>query len=68
VPIFFYFCELIKMDNRAQVSLEYLISIGFVLVLVLVASVVTMNLASIANVAQANILSFRSETIESLMG
>ncbi|MFH1586394.1 MAG: hypothetical protein ABID38_00895 [Candidatus Diapherotrites archaeon] len=56
------------MNNRAQVSLEYLISIGFVLVLVLVASVVTMNLASIANVAQAKILSFRSETIESLMG
>ena len=56
------------MNERAQVSLEYLISIGFVLVLVLVATIVTMNLASIANVAQAKILSYRSETIETLMG
>jgi len=56
------------MNERAQVSLEYLISIGFVLVLVLVATIVTMNLASIATVAQTKILTYRSETIETLMG
>ena len=55
------------MDSKAQVSFEYLLTVGFAIILVIAAMVLTLNLTAIADSAQAKILQYRDSTIGSLM-
>ena len=56
------------MDRKAQVSLEYLLTILFSVVLAMIVAVMALNITQISTVAQTKILDFREETIASLLG
>ncbi len=58
----------ISMDNKAQISFEYLLTVTFALVLVVAAVVVALNLANLSQLAKTRILEAREETISSIMG
>ncbi len=60
--------ELSTMDSSAQVSLEYLLTVMFAVVLVIAATVLALQLTSVAQVAQTKILGYRDSTITSLVG
>lgn len=55
------------MDSRAQVSFEYLILIFFAVLLVVIATVLALNLTTIADLAKLKVLEYRDKTISSLM-
>ena len=55
------------MEQRAQVSFEYLITVTFALLLVLAASVIALQVVAVSNVAQQQILESRDSTISSLL-
>ena len=56
------------MESRGQVSLEYLLTILFAIILAIAAAVLALNLSSISQVAKTKILTYREEIISSLMG
>lgn len=56
------------MDSRAQVALEYLLTVAFGVVLATVAALLAFQVAGIAQVAEKNIEQFRQETILSFLG
>jgi uncharacterized protein (UPF0333 family) len=56
------------MDDKGQVSLEYLLTILFSVVLAMIVAVMALNITQISTVAQTKILAFREETIASLLG
>lgn len=56
------------MDEKGQVSLEYLLTILFSVVLAMIVAVMALNITQISTVAQTKILAFREETIASLLG
>lgn len=58
---------MISMEQRAQVSFEYLITVTFALLLVLAASVIALQVVTVSNVAQQQILESRDSTISSLL-
>jgi len=55
------------MDNRAQVSIEYLLLALFGITLAMIAAVVVDGINRVAKSAQAEILDYRSQTIASLL-
>ena len=60
--------KVILMDSRAQVSIEYLLTLLFAIMLVIAASVLAISLQNSALVAQKRVIDAREETINSLMG
>jgi len=55
------------MDNRAQVSIEYLLLALFGIILAAVAALVIDGVASMSQSAQGRILEYRHQTIASLL-
>lgn len=56
------------MDSRAQIALEYLLTVAFGVVLATVAALLAFQVVGIAQVAEKNIEQFRQETILSFLG
>jgi len=56
------------MDEKAQVSVEYLFTVLFALLLVIAVTVITFQLSNLANDAQAKILDNRTNTLQTLAG
>lgn len=56
------------MNQRGQVSFEYLLTVAFVVMLIAAVIIVSMQVVNIALVAQTQILANRSATIEAIMG
>ncbi len=56
------------MDSNAQVSLEYLLTLGFGITLATIAALLAFQVASIAQVAEKNIEQFRQESILAFLG
>ena len=54
--------------EKGQVSLEYLLTIMFSVVLAMIVAVMALNITDIATVASGRILEFRLDTIEALLG
>ena len=52
------------MDNKAQLSLEYLIMVAVALLLATVATVLATNLFSIKESIKVNIETYRNRTLE----
>ncbi|GEM_PF-2128776 len=55
------------MEQRAQVSLEYLLMVGFTILLVIIATALVIAIQAVASKAQAQVLDVRSKTISSLL-
>jgi uncharacterized protein (UPF0333 family) len=58
------FNRLLK-DNKAQLSVEYLIMVVFGMVLVVVTGIVIINLSSLVTIAKAKILTYRDNILSS---
>lgn len=56
------------MDSSAQVSIEYLVTVMFAVILVVAATLIATQLTTIATIAQSRIIGYRESTIASLMG
>ncbi len=56
------------MEQRAQIALEYLLTVAFGVVLATVAALIAFQVVGIAQVAEKNIEQFRQETILSFLG
>jgi len=56
------------LNSKAQVSLEYLLTVLFGVILAMVVAVIALNLAQIADIAKTKILSYRDDAISSFMG
>ncbi len=55
------------MEERAQVSFEYLLTSVFAIMLAISAAIIVETLRSIATTAQTDILTTRSKVIENIM-
>ena len=55
------------MDNRAQVSIEYLLLALFGIILATIAAMLIDGIGSVAQTAQGRILEYRHQTIASLL-
>jgi len=55
------------MDNRAQVSIEYLLLALFGVIMATIAAVLIDGISSVAQTAQGKILDYRASTIASLV-
>ncbi|MFH1239996.1 MAG: hypothetical protein V1672_02160 [Candidatus Diapherotrites archaeon] len=55
------------MDNKAQVSFEYLLTAVFGIMLAMIAALLIQGISGIAQAAQGRIAAYRTETISSLM-
>lgn len=62
-----YADQVFPMDNRAQVSIEYLLLALFGVSLAAIAAMVIDGISSVAQSAQGRILSYRHQTIASLL-
>lgn len=56
------------MDEKAQVSLEYLITVLFSVVLAMIVAIMALNITQIADVARTKILAYRDDTIAAFLG
>ena len=56
------------MEECAQVSLEYLLTVLFGVVLAIIVAVMALNITQIADVAKTKILAYRDDFIASLLG
>lgn len=56
------------MEERAQVSFEYLLTAAFAIVLAVFSALIVETLRSIALSSQADILNTRQKVIENIMG
>ena len=54
-------------DERAQLSIEYLIMLVFGIMLVIITGIVIINLNSLVTVAKSKILSYRDNILSSLI-
>ena len=54
-------------DERAQLSVEYLIMLVFGVMLVIITGIVIINLNSLVTVAKSKILSYRDNILSSLI-
>ena len=55
------------MDSRAQVSVEYLLTVMFAVLLVIVVTIIAFNISILADRAQLKIVQNRDNVISSLM-
>lgn len=58
----------IEMEQRAQIALEYLLTVAFGVVLATVAALLAFQVVGIAQVAEKNIEQFRIATVTSFLG
>ncbi len=56
------------METRAQVGLEYLLTVAFGVILATVAALLALQVVGIAQVAEKNIEQYRQETVLSFLG
>ena len=56
------------MDKKGQVAFEYLLTVLFSIIMVVAAAVLLDTIRVIAQVAKAQIITYREETITSLIG
>ncbi len=56
------------MEQRAQIALEYLLTVAFGVVLATVAALLAFQVVGIAQVAEKNIEQFRIATVTSFLG
>jgi len=56
------------MRCKAQVSMEYLLTILFGVILAIVVAIMALNLTQIADIAKTKILAYRDDAISSFMG
>lgn len=56
------------MDAKAQVALEYLLTVAFGILLATVAALLAFQVAAISQVAEKNIEQFRQEAILNFLG
>ncbi|HLC92200.1 MAG TPA: hypothetical protein VJH23_00670 [archaeon] len=56
------------MNERAQVSVEYLLTIMFAVLLVIAVTVIAFNISVVADRAQLKVVQNRDSVISSLMG
>ena len=56
------------MNSRAQVSVEYLLTVMFAIGLAIAVTIIAFNVASIADTAQLRIVQNRDNVIASLLG
>ena len=56
------------MDSRAQVGLEYLLTVAFGVIIATVAALLAFQVVAIAQVAERSIEQFRVEAILSFLG
>ncbi len=56
------------LDCKAQVSLEYLITVMFAIVLAAAAAVLALNLSGLSQQAKAKVLEYRRTLLAELMG
>ncbi len=59
---------MIKMDSKAQVSFEYLLTVTFAILLTLAVAALIVVVNNIATESQTQLLDYRNKTISSLMG
>ncbi|MEM4257039.1 MAG: hypothetical protein QXZ13_02695 [Candidatus Diapherotrites archaeon] len=55
-------------NEKAQVSVEYLLTLMFAVLLILVVTILAFNLSKIADQAQLEVIENRDKTIASLLG
>ena len=55
------------MDEKAQVSMEYLLTVVFAILLVIIVTVIAFNISNLADKAQLKVLENRDSTIAGLM-
>ena len=53
--------------SRAQVSLEYLLTISFAVVLVIAVTIIALNISKIADEAQLKVIESRENSVATLM-
>ena len=58
--------ERLLNDNRAQLSIEYLIIVIFGMILVITTGIVIINLNNLVTVAKAKILTYRDNILSTL--
>ncbi len=56
------------MRCKAQVSMEYLLTILFGVILAIIVAIMALNLTQIADIAKTKILAYRDDAISSFMG
>jgi len=56
------------MDERAQVSIEYLLTVMFAVTLVIAVTVIALNVTRLADEAQAEVLKNRDTVMATLLG
>ena len=59
--------KVLPVDERGQTAFEYLLTALFGILLAIAAALLINSIVSVATKAQADILTYRSETITSLM-
>ncbi len=55
------------MENKGQVSVEYLLSVLFAIILVIAAAILLDNIRVITQVAKSRIVSYREDMVISLL-
>lgn len=55
------------MPAKAQVSLEYLMTIAFAVVLIIVVTIIALNIAKISDEAQLKVIENRENSVSTLM-
>ena len=56
------------MNEKGQVSVEYLLTVLFSVVLAMIAAILAINVTQVADAAKARITSYRSSAISALLG
>ncbi len=56
------------MDEKGQVSVEYLLTVLFSVVLAMIAAILAINITQVADAAKARITAYRSASISALLG
>ena len=56
------------MDERAQVSVEYLLTVMFAITLIIAVTVIALNITRLADDAQIKVLENRDEAVSTLLG
>lgn len=54
------------LDNKAQVSFDYLLTVTFGIIIAIFAAILALNIGSIAELAQERVLNYREDMLEGL--
>ena len=56
------------MDEKAQVSLEYLLTVTFAIILTIAVAILVVYIGGLADDKKAEIINYRRDTVGELMG